>query len=182
MKIIAVSGSPRVSGNTNEVIDKIIEGATSKGAEIKFYNLNKMNIRGCQGCMKCRGEYGCSINDDLQEIYRELPETDVLILGSPIYMWQVTSQMKMFLDRLFPVMASDYSPRLKNIKTITVYVQGNPDKNRFSPYFEHNNKMLDFLGLNVTNTLIAAGFYAPGEVSQNEEIMNEALNLGININ
>lgn len=178
MKIIAVSGSPRSNGNTNEIMDKIIESATSNGAEVKFYNISKMNVKGCSGCMGCREEYGCSIKDDLQEIYKELPETDVLILGSPIYMWQVTSQMKMFLDRLFPVVASDFSPRLSNIKTITVYTQGNPDETAFLSYIDHNNTMLSFLGLNVSDTLIAGGLHIPGEASQNEKLMDDAERLG----
>ncbi|MBA2846682.1 multimeric flavodoxin WrbA [Methanococcus maripaludis] len=178
MKVVAINGSPKKQGNTALLINKILDGAKSNGAEIIQYDIDKMNVNGCKGCMHCRSEFKCAQKDDMAEILENLKEADVLVIGSPIYMWQVTGQAKIFLDRLYPVVNADFSPRLSNIKTATVYVQANPDESAFAPYIENTNSMLNFLGLNVVESIVNGGVGAPGDVLNHEDTLEQAFNIG----
>jgi len=178
MKVVAINGSPKKEGNTALLINKVLEGAKSNGAEVVKYNIDTMDIHGCKGCMHCRSEFKCSQKDEMTQIYEELKKADVLILGSPIYMWQVTGQMKCFMDRLYPIINADFSPRLSNIKTATLYVHANPDEKLFVPYIEHTNTMLNFLGLNVVDSIVKGGVGAPGDILNYPETLEKAYAIG----
>ena len=108
MKVLAINGSPRKTWNTATLLKKSLEGAASRGAETELVHLYDLNFSGCVSCFACKttgGEsYGrCAVKDDLAPILKKIPETDVLILGSPIYFGSVTGEMQSFLERLqFP--------------------------------------------------------------------------------
>jgi len=61
-----------------------------------------MNIKQCQGCLKCQEslETLCVINDDMQKVYSDILESDIIVFATPIYWWHVTGQMKLLIDRL----------------------------------------------------------------------------------
>jgi multimeric flavodoxin WrbA len=93
----------------------------------------------------------------MQEIYREIGTADVVILGSPVYMWQMTAQTKLFVDRLTAFLRTDFSSRLDNKKLILVFSQGSSDTDAFKPYFEYTAGLLYYMGFDVLDTIIAAG-------------------------
>lgn len=105
MKAIAINGSPRKTWNTAKLLIKALEGASSVGAETKIINLYELNFKGCTGCFACksinskRGGH-CAMKDDLTEVLEEIIKSDVLILGSPIYLGEVTGEMRSFFERL----------------------------------------------------------------------------------
>ena len=72
MKIVAINGSPRKGWNTDMLVDKAIEGARSKGAEVEKFDLYKLDgFIGCRSCMACkRPERGgtCYIKDGLKPV------------------------------------------------------------------------------------------------------------------
>ena len=108
MKLLAINGSPRKKWNTATLLEKSVEGAASLGAETELIHLYGLNFKGCVSCFACKtngGEsYGrCAVKDDLASILEKIPQTDILILGSPIYFGSVTGEMQSFLERLqFP--------------------------------------------------------------------------------
>jgi multimeric flavodoxin WrbA len=110
MKVIALNGSPRKRWNTATLLEKALEGATSRGAETKLIHLYDLDFKGCRSCFGCKikggPSYGkCVIKDDLMPILEEVEGADVLILGSPIYLGGVTGEMKSFMERLiFPLL------------------------------------------------------------------------------
>lgn len=105
MRILAFNGSPRKTGNTATLLNKALEGAASRGAKTELVHLYDLNYKGCISCFACKiiggKSYGkCPVADDLLEIFKKVEETDVLILGSPLYWGRVTGEMAAFLDRL----------------------------------------------------------------------------------
>lgn len=126
-KIVAFLGSPRKNGYTNQLINKIIDGAKSTGSEIVVYDLNAEGIRCCQGCFYCRDHEDCAIKDTLSPMYEDIKTADGIILGSPIYFGTVSSQVKIWLDRMYPMYAMDFSPRFPGKKAVSVFAQANPD-------------------------------------------------------
>ena len=82
----------------------MLKGAQAQGAETEIFNLNQMDIAPCQACMHCKENQGeCATDDDMQEVYAKLREADAFVLGSPVYMWQMSAQAKLFTDRLYPL-------------------------------------------------------------------------------
>jgi len=104
MKVIAVNGGPRKGWNTHTLLEKALEGAASKGAEIEMVNLYDIDFKGCIGCLGCKrkgGEVGrCVIRDDLRPVLDRIHDCDALILGSPIYVGEVTGELRSFIERL----------------------------------------------------------------------------------
>jgi multimeric flavodoxin WrbA len=108
LKLLAINGSPRKTWNTATLLQKSMEGAASKGAATELIHLYDLTFKGCISCFACKtkgGEsYGrCAVKDDLAPVLKKVLESDILILGSPIYFGSVTGEMQSFLERLqFP--------------------------------------------------------------------------------
>jgi multimeric flavodoxin WrbA len=102
MKVLAFNGSPRKKGNTETLLETVLKGAASKGAETRLINLNELNIKGCQGCDACKKKVGaCVQKDDLSPLLQEMKDADTLLLGTPIYWYHVSAQFKILVDRLY---------------------------------------------------------------------------------
>jgi multimeric flavodoxin WrbA len=157
IKILGLVGSPNINGNTAKLVNAILDGATENNAEKVIYNLASLHIKGCDACGRCKESGFCLIEDDMQKIYREIEAADVIVLGSPVYMWQMTAQTKLFVDRLTAFLKPNFSSRLDNKKLILVFSQGISDVEAFKPYFEYTSGLLYYLGFDVLETFIAAG-------------------------
>ncbi len=105
-RIIAIVGSYRKGGISDQTVDAIFEKARQRGAETKKYYLTDIPIQFCTNCRICmkddpakaRGK--CVINDDMGKLLTEIDTADGIILASPINDWTVTAIMKRFLERL----------------------------------------------------------------------------------
>lgn len=161
-------------------MNAILDGAAENGASKAVYNLASLEIKGCDACRQCMESGCCSIKDDMQEIYKEVQTSDVVVLGSPVYMWQMTAQTKLFIDRLTAFLRTDFSSRLDNKKLILVFSQGSPDTDAFKPYFEYTAGLLYYMGFDVLDTIIAAGTDKL-EVSFRPNLLETAKNLGKSI-
>jgi len=183
MKVIGIVGSPRKNGNTNAVVQQVLEGATEAGAETRNFILNEMNYRGCQACNYCKVHEKCKFEDDLAELFEEMAAADGVVFGAPIYFAQFSGQMRLFLDRCYSLVNPDYSSRLPvGKKAVIVGAQGMPDPAAYKGvYGEFGGEISRFLGMDVKDTLVAAGYHSPGEVKGNAELMEKAKNTGLNL-
>jgi multimeric flavodoxin WrbA len=162
MKVIGFAASPRKAGNTYWIVDKILEGARERNAETGIWNSSDLDIKPCRGCMGClRDDRRCHINDDMQAIYGALEDADALVLGTPVYMGQMSAQAKIFTDRLFAWITPRFSPhfREKNAgkKLVLSFNQGNPDADKFKAYFEYTKSMFQMLEFDVREVHVVAG-------------------------
>ncbi len=98
-KIIGILGSPRRDGNTEILLDKVLDSAKNKGADVKKFVLNKLKFSPCQECENIRRDGICIIKDDWQKIFSEIEDADAIVLASPIFFGSVSAQTKMFIDR-----------------------------------------------------------------------------------
>ena len=102
MKIIGINTSPRENSNSKIALEKALDTAESKVADVKIFDLNNMNIKTCQACDYCVEHNGeCSLDDDMQEIYNEIKDAYGIIIATPIYMGNVSSLAKIFIDRFY---------------------------------------------------------------------------------
>jgi len=102
MKVVGINGSPRVGGNTEQLIKKVFEELEAEGIETELIQLGGKAVRGCLACGKC-GEMlngTCIIKTDpVNDIIQKMVEADGIILGSPTYFADVTAEMKALIDR-----------------------------------------------------------------------------------
>jgi multimeric flavodoxin WrbA len=101
-KVLAINGSPRKDGNTAILIRHILMELENEGIDTKTIQLGGKKIHGCTACMKCfeNRDRKCVIDDDLlNTCIEKMSEADGIILGSPVYFLDVTSEMKALIDR-----------------------------------------------------------------------------------
>lgn len=183
MKVIGIVGSPRKNGNTNILVQQVLEGAAEAGAETRTFILNEMNYSGCQGCDYCKSHDKCRLEDDLVELFEELASADGVVFGSPIYFGQFTGQMRLFIDRCYSLGNVDFSCRLPaGKKAIIIGTQGAPDPEYFKGvYEEFKGQISNFMRMDVKDTIIGIGYHVPGEVTADSELMERAKNTGFNL-
>lgn len=102
MKAIAINGSPRKGGNTELLLNKVLEPIAKAGIETELIQIGGQPIRGCIACGQCREKKDrrCSNNTDIiNEVMAKMFDADALILGSPTYFANVTAEMKALMDR-----------------------------------------------------------------------------------
>jgi multimeric flavodoxin WrbA len=102
MKVIAINGSPRQGGNTEILLKKVLEPLESAGWSTEYLQIGGKPVRGCLACMKCveKQDGRCIIDSDIVNDYLEkMYAADAIILGSPTYFADVSSEMKALIDR-----------------------------------------------------------------------------------
>jgi len=161
MNIMGFAASPRKDGNTAWAVNKILEGAKEHGADTDVWCSGDLEINACRGCLCCVKSGKCVINDDMQHIYTALERADALVLGSPVYMGQMSAQAKIFTDRLFAQISPRFSPKFREEnagkKLVLVFTQGNPDPDMFRTYFDYTKRMFELLEFDVEAVHIIAG-------------------------
>ena len=148
MKISVYNGSPkRENSDTMHITRAFLEGMKEYGEqEIKQVNIIDRHIEYCRGCFSCMRNGGnCVLDDDMKEILRRIPESDLLIFSFPLYAYGMPAPMKAMIDRLLPLTSMemrevDGSYRhvgqtdLSHIKYVMICGGGFPNsRNNFEP-------------------------------------------------
>jgi len=101
MRILGINGSPRGEKSmTLKLVKSVLEGANEAGAEVELVDLCNLNIEYCNACAVCYRTGKCTKEDDFEELYEKILESNGLVLGSPVYFNSVTAQLKTVIDRL----------------------------------------------------------------------------------
>lgn len=158
MKAIAINGSPRKNWNTSALLEKALEGAAKMGAETELIHLYDLNFKGCISCFSCKrkGEKAtkmCVVKDDLTRVLDQVLASEVLVLGSPIYLGNITGTMKSFIERLiFSNLSYDSPTNISftgKISSGFIYTMGIPssmiDRVGYEYIFESNKRYMQML-------------------------------------
>jgi len=102
-KVLILLGSPRKKGNSAVLAEEIAEGARSAGAEVETVYLHGLDIAPCRSCHHCQqpGSTGCAIDDDMQGVYASMAACDAWVIASPVYWFNMSAQIKIWMDRCF---------------------------------------------------------------------------------
>lgn len=180
MKIVTLLGSPRSMSNSSTIANRFVQTAETLGAETRTFRLSRLTYRGCQGCYACKTSRGtCVMQDDLAEVLEAVSEADLVVMASPVYYGEITSQLKGFMDRTFSYLVPDYRSnpqpsRLTPKKLVFVLTQGHPDQEMFADIYPRYENFLKWEGFTETALLRACGI-GPGGVDQaSEAILQEA--------
>ena len=97
MKVLTIMGSPRMSGNTSTVLGWLEDELNKQGHEVERVNVAGKKIGGCLSCYKCQGpdmQFQCVQGDDATKILEKLKTIDAIVVGTPLYCWSFTGQLK----------------------------------------------------------------------------------------
>jgi multimeric flavodoxin WrbA len=181
MNIVCLLGSPRPEGNSAIVAKRFCDAAEGLGSEVKTFALNKLKYRGCQACMTCKTRLDrCVLKDDLSEILEAVRESDVLVMASPTYYGDISSQLKAFIDRTFSFLVPDYKTNSNPCrirpgkKLVFIQTQAEPDENAFSDVFPRYEAFFKWYGFDGTHLIRACGVGDAGEVQTHKDVLSLA--------
>jgi len=182
-KILLVTGSPRKNGNTHLLADAFENGALASGNQVFRFDAGKAQINGCIGCRYCFSHKGkCTQEDDMQQAYRYLRACDVLVLAAPVYFFDFSAQMKVFIDRLYCDLSAYSSP--ENPFTITssalLLVQELTDLAVAESAIKVYQKTAAYASWNDLGIILVPGVAGPGAIANNP-LLTTAYELGASI-
>ncbi|MFC1866150.1 flavodoxin family protein [Chloroflexota bacterium] len=176
MKIVAIIGSPRPKGNTGYLVDRALEAAEELGAQVKKIDLSKYNINPCLGHDDCPSFVCCIQKDDMAWILDESLNADGIILASPVYWYNVSAQMKTFMDRNYFPYKHDIKYKAKAIGIIVIATtEGIGDT------FHTLNQFVDWrFDIKTGRRLIVSGYADKiSDAKENLTLVQQAKELGI---
>ncbi len=182
MKVVAINGSVKKEGNTAALINMVFEELKKEGIETEMLHLSEAPIRGCRGCFKCfeNKDKQCIIkNDKVNEYISKMDEADGVILASPTYFANVSTDLKAIIERAGLVgIGNDYLFKRKVGAAVVAVRRGGavPTFNAINQFFTINQMIIP--GSSYWNF----GFgLQPGEVADDEEGVRTMKHLGENM-
>ncbi len=113
MLVLGLQGSPRGNGNTNFLLSEFLKEAEKLGAETRTIEVTKLKISPCIGCGTCEKTGFCFFNDAMsKEFYPMLREADIVVAATPIFFYNATGQLKIFIDRSQALWSRKYRLKL----------------------------------------------------------------------
>ena len=180
MKIIGIVGSPRKNGNTDILVNEVLEGPKENGAEVERIFLNDLDFRECQACDGCRVNGNCVLDDDMSSVYRKLIEADGIVLGTPVYFLNVTAQLKKFIDRCRCLFNDRFESKLNGKKGVVVAVCGNPDITMTGSTVSNLMNIMRFSGMDFVGS-VEGSAVNKGDIGNSANVMKKARSLGIDM-
>jgi len=102
VKVVAFNGSPRTNGNTAQSIRMVLEELKKEGIETEFVQLGGTKVFGCLSCGKCwetKNNRCARQGDEMNTFIQKMQEADGIIIGSPTYFSNVSTEVKALIDR-----------------------------------------------------------------------------------
>ena len=159
MKIVAVLGSPRENSYSSTLAREVLRGAADAGHHVAIYEINKLELKGCQGCRYCKDNNAdCNLQDGLQPYWKDLHESGALVVSGPNYASQVCGPMITFMNRHYCLLDKDWKVRVHpGIKLVGVFSQGTQDPQAYLR--QYNWFLADFQNrdMQLVDTLIHGG-------------------------
>jgi len=182
MKILGINGSPRKGGNTEILLEKVLEGARQKGAITEHIVLNDLKISPCQECEDIGKRILCKIKDDMQEIYKKIKEADVIVLASPIFFGSLSAQTKIMIDRFQCVWRKKYvlnkDTGFKKKRGIFICVEASRNKKFFDNARSIVRNLFATINLKYEEEIFCSGLDKKGEVLKHQYCLKKAFQLG----
>jgi multimeric flavodoxin WrbA len=163
VNVVTVLGSPRQESDSARLADAVAASLTGgKGASSRHFLNDLKHVRGCQACQSCKGKTdACVVKDDLAPVLAAAAASDFLILTSPVYIGEVTAQIKPFIDRSYSWYLPDFhtNPNPGRLpagkKLLFIFTQGNPDESVYTRVLEAYKGFYSNLGFKTACKTVA---------------------------
>ena len=175
-KVVIISSTPRKNGNSQILCEAFEKGAKEAGNEVELISLRENRINYCVACYGCSNTGRCVQKDGMNEILDKMMDADVLVLATPIYMYDVCGQLKTFIDRILPKYEE-----IKNKDMYYIATCAENDKSAIESSILTIKGLLDCVeDVTLKNVVYGIGLHGEGEAT-NSGFYNEAFELGKNV-
>jgi len=168
-KVLAINGSPRINGNTTQLINVVFDELNRNGIETEMIQIGYRDLSGCKACYSCyelKNKACIYYHDEFNETFSKCLEADGIILASPVYVGGMTSQLKAFIDRACLVNRANDQPLKRKVGASIVAVRRNGALETF-------HAMNNFL--TISQIMIATSSYWNQGIGRNPgEVMDDA--------
>ena len=163
-----IFGSPRSNGNSDKLANALISGAIENGKTVRSVIIRDLIIKGCIGCEYCYSNYGiCAQEDDMQQVYEILENTNTIVFATPIYYQGFPSQLKAIIDRLY-VMENRYFP-IQNAVLLATYAS--PGEEMSLSTIEYYKILVKYHHWNNKGIIAVAGLDEKDDILGNDALL-----------
>ena len=162
MKILALNGSPRTDGASASIMGQLIGKFSANGHDVTRYDLNRLQIRGCQECFVCkkRKTDSCAVRDGLTGPLEEMKTADAVVVATPVFYGDVSAQLKCVIDRTWSYFCGEgfsagHLPRGRKLVFIMSYGYSNPSV--YDALWERYRMYFNLFGFDICSLIKAMG-------------------------
>ena len=190
-RIVAIYGSPRIGGNTANLMDRFLKGVVENTryrkdtVMIDSLIVKDKKISPCRECCNCSKTGECIISDDMQEIYRVLIEADFIAVASPVFFTSVTAYLKAMIDRCQKFWVLKYEHNKKIIKKtrggIFISTSGSGSADIFNCPIKVIRSFFDVLFVDYLKDFTFNNIDKRGEILNNKKAISALYEFGKNM-
>lgn len=179
LRVLGIVGSPRRKGNTEILVDEVLRGAEEGGALVEKVILSELAIAPCEGCDACVDSGECIIVDSMEDLFAEMLQSQVWVLGTPVYWWGPSAQFKTFVDRWYAkAHREDDKVMFKERRVILVVPMGDDDARTARHVVGMMTDALEYVGAELFATVLAPGANEAGDVRKSPTVLAAAYAAG----
>lgn len=173
-EIVVLVGSVRKHGNTQVLVHSFVEGAKQNN-NVEVISVSDYKVNPCIGCNSCfkREHNTCSQNDDMQKIYENLSQADIIVIASPVYFYGISAQLKAIIDRLHSPVRNGF--KVRKLGLLLVAAATIPTV--FDAIKMQYQLVLDYFSLENVGNVFVEGVKDEGEI-RNHSALIKAYELG----
>jgi multimeric flavodoxin WrbA len=184
LRVIGISASPRINGNSDLLLRQALAGAESAGAQVEYFRLADFKIAPCIECNSCYKTGRCVVKDDYHIVSAKILDADRLIFATPIFFMAVSALAKAFIDRCQCLWAHKYvlkKPLItagRDRRAMVIAVGGSKSKKMFECVRLTMKYFFDVVGMNYAVNLFVNKVEDLGQIKEHPSAMKEAFALG----
>lgn len=178
--IVILNGSPRKKGNTSALVQAFVKGAESSGHTVTEFFLSAMDIHGCRGCFGGHSSRACPCvqRDDMDKLYPAVKDSDVVVLATPLYYWNMSGQIRTAVDRLFALEEGDGNLLRGHGRASALLMAA--EGHGFEDVLQYYDHLMEHLNWRNLGHVLAGGNGDAGDIEGKPELQ-EAYELGKSI-
>lgn len=184
MKVLAFSGSSRIGGNSDSLVDEALKGVSSAGAKVEKIHLINLNLKRCVNMLIQRDYYNavkvvqplklpycefgrgfgdgtkgqCELQDGFQEIYSKIQAADAIIIGFPIINGWEGDELTVFLERWARYHECLGTPVKPERRSMIIGTWGTLDTDTYEHIIENIASKIGMRGFPTIEAVAATGF------------------------
>ena len=165
-KILVITASPRVGGNSGRLADAFIEGAKSAGNQVEKLDLRPLQINPCIVCDQCfsKGK-PCVLNDDMDQVYQGIEANEIIVFAMPLYYYSIPANLVAAINRLYALWSHGGYPKRQAMLLIAA---GDSAPDTFNAVDTTWRKILSHLEWPLLGTVYAGNVNDLGAVDKTE--------------
>ncbi|HEY4277205.1 MAG TPA: flavodoxin family protein [Conexibacter sp.] len=155
-----VIGSPRADGNTAAAVDDLLAGMTEHGWTTASAVVQPQQIGPVGDCAACVRRGACTIEDGFGTLMEQVFAADTIVLGTPLYWYGASAQLKALLDRWSCLLDLDeqaFRARMRGKRTVLLVAQGERGFYEAAPCLQQLEWTARYLEIEVAGRVVVVG-------------------------